>query len=72
LFFEALVADNLDLGRTEQLEFILGKKILPSTAGVFDTRVVSRGVDVCLQCRLQTVPHQAVLQIATRGRTLRV
>ena len=44
-FFEALVADNLDLGRPEQLELIFGRKILPTTPGVFATRVVTRGVD---------------------------
>ena len=38
-FFEALVADNLDLGRPEQLELIFGRRILPSTSGVFATRV---------------------------------
>ena len=46
VFFEALVADNLDLGRPEQVELIFGRKILPSTPGVFATRVVTRGVDV--------------------------
>ena len=30
-FFEALAADNLDLGRPERLELIFGRKILPST-----------------------------------------
>jgi hypothetical protein len=45
-FFEALVADNLDLGRPEQIELIFGRRILPSTPGVFATRVVTRGVDV--------------------------
>ena len=34
-FFEALAADNLDLGRPERLELIFGRKILPSTTGVF-------------------------------------
>ena len=46
VFFEALVADNLDLGRPEHIELIFGRKILPSTPGVFATRVVTRGVDV--------------------------
>jgi hypothetical protein len=46
LFFEALVADNLDLGRPEQIELIFGRRVRPSTAGVFATRVVTRWVDV--------------------------
>ena len=33
LFFEALVADNLDVGRPEQIELVFGRKILPSTPG---------------------------------------
>jgi hypothetical protein len=45
-FFEALVADNLDLGRPEQVELVFGRKIRPPTPGVFATRVVTRGVDV--------------------------
>jgi hypothetical protein len=40
-FFEALVADNLDLGRPEQVELIFGRTILPTTPGVFATRVVT-------------------------------
>ncbi len=47
-FFEALVADNLDLGRPDQIELIFGRTILPTTPGVFATRVVNRGVDVCV------------------------
>lgn len=33
-FFDALVADNLDLGRPDQIELIFGRKILPSTTGI--------------------------------------
>ena len=40
LFVDALVADNLDLGRPEQNELIFGRRILPSTPGVFAARVV--------------------------------
>ena len=47
-FFEALVADNLHLGRPEQIELIFGRRILPTAPGVFATRVVTRGVDVTI------------------------
>jgi hypothetical protein len=47
-FFEALVADNLDLGCPQQIELIFGRRVPPSTSGVFATRVVTRGVDVCI------------------------
>src|SRR5450759_487652 len=46
LFFDALVTDNLDVGRPNQIELIFGRRVLPSTTGVFATRVVTRGVDV--------------------------
>lgn len=60
-FFEALVADNLDLGRPEQVELIFGRKLRSTSVrtngrnptqngqpGVFATRVVTRGVDVTI------------------------
>jgi hypothetical protein len=68
-FFEALVADNLDLGRPEQIELIFGRQILPSTPGVFATRVVTRGVDVCLNVGYK---HSRSKQYFKEGRALRI
>jgi hypothetical protein len=68
-FFEALVADNLDLGRPEQIELIFGRKILPSTPGVFATRVVTRGVDVCVNVGYK---HSRSEQYFKDGRALRI
>jgi hypothetical protein len=68
-FFEALVADNLDLGRPEQIELIFGRKILPSTPGVFATRVVTRGVDVCVNVGYK---HSRTKQYFKDGRALRI
>ena len=68
-FFEALVADNLDLGRPEQVELIFGRKILPSTPGVFATRVVTRGVDVTVNVGYK---HSRAKQYFKDGRALRV
>jgi hypothetical protein len=68
-FFEALVADNLDLGRPEQIELIFGRKILPSTPGVFATRVVTRGVEVCLNVGYR---HSRTKQYFKQGRALRI
>ena len=50
-FFEALVADNLDIGRPEQVELIFaGRRVRPGRAPtvpeVFKTKVETRGVDV--------------------------
>ena len=68
-FFEALVADNLDLGRPEQIELIFGRKILPSTPGVFATRVVTRGVDVTVNVGYK---HSRTKQYFKEGRALRI
>ena len=45
-FFEALVADNLDLGRPDEVQLIFGRNIYSNTDGQFSTKVVTRGVDV--------------------------
>jgi hypothetical protein len=49
-FFEALVADNLDLGRPDTVELVSDRRIVTgpkrATPGVFKTEVVTRGVDV--------------------------
>ena len=68
-FFEALVADNLDLGRPEQVEIIFGRKILPSTPGVFATRVVTRGVDVTVNIGYK---HSRTKEYFKEGRALRI
>jgi len=69
MFFEALVADNLDLGRPEQVELIFGRKILPSTPGVFATRVVTRGVDVTVNVGYK---HSRTKEYFKEGRALRI
>jgi hypothetical protein len=69
LFFEALVADNLDLGRPEQIELIFGRKILPTTPGVFATRVVTRGVDVTVNVGYK---HSRTKEYFKEGRALRI
>lgn len=69
LFFDALVADNLDVGRPDQIELIFGRRILPSTTGVFATRVVTRGVDVTVNAFYK---HSRVKQYLKEGRALRV
>jgi hypothetical protein len=68
-FFEALVADNLDLGRPEQIELIFGRRILPSTPGVFATRVVTRGVDVTVNVGYK---HSRSKEYFKEGRALRI
>jgi hypothetical protein len=69
VFFEALVADNLDLGRPEQIELIFGRRVLPSTPGVFATRVVTRGVDVTINVGYK---HSRTKEYFKQGRALRI
>ena len=69
-FFEALVADNLDIGRPEQVELIFcGSRVRrPAAAGekVFNTRVVTRGIEVTVNA-LYKHSQQAVLQGRSRA-----
>lgn len=72
-FFEALVADNLDIGRPEQVELIFaGRRVRPGrkpTAETFKTKVVTRGVDVTVNAFYQ---HSRIKQYLKDGRALRV
>jgi hypothetical protein len=69
-FFEALVADNLDIGRPEQAEFIFGRRTRgPIPPGAFKTKVVTRGVDVTVNAFYK---HSRIKQYLKDGRALRV
>ena len=69
-FFEALVGDNLDIGRPEQVELIFGRRTrgaIPPAA--FKTKVVTRGVDVTVNAFYK---HSRIKQYLKDGRALRV
>jgi hypothetical protein len=68
-FFEALVADNLDLGRPDMMELIFGRQVRSTTTGVFATRVVTRGVDVTINAFYK---HSRIKQYFKEGRALRI
>jgi hypothetical protein len=56
--FEALVGDNLDLGRPDEVQLTFGRQIRSNTTGTFSTRVVTHGVDVIVNifykhCRIK-------------------
>jgi hypothetical protein len=73
-FFEALVADNLDIGRPDQVELIFaGRRVRPGRAPaipeVFKTKVVTRGVDVTVNAFYQ---HSRIKQYLKDGRALRI
>src|SRR4051794_36193461 len=74
-FFEALVADNLDIGRPEQVELIFARRTRPrrgrkpADAPVHKTKVVTRGVDVTVNAFYK---HSRIKQYLKDGRALRV
>ena len=73
-FFDALVADNLDIGRPEQVELIFSRYPVrrgrpPSLQKVFKTKVVTRGVDVTINAFYK---HSRIKQYLKDGRALRI
>ena len=68
-FFEALVADNLDLGRPDEVQLIFGRKIYSNTDGEFSTKVVTRGVDVIVNIFYK---HSRLKEYLKEGRALRI
>jgi len=73
-FFEALVGDNLDIGRPEQVELIFSRHPVrrgrpPSMQQMFKTRVVTRDVDVTVNAFYK---HSRIKQYLKDGRALRV
>jgi hypothetical protein len=69
-FFEALVADNLDIGRPEQVELIFGRRTRgPIPPRSCKTKVVTRGVDVTVNAFYK---HSRIKQYLKGGRALRV
>ena len=68
-FFEALVADNLGLGRPDEVSLIFDRRIRSDTQTGFATRVVTRGVEVTVNVFYR---HSRIKQYLKEGRALRV
>jgi hypothetical protein len=68
-FFEALVADNLDLGRPDEVQLTFGRQIRSNTTGTFATKVVTRGVDVVVNVFYK---HSRIKEYLKEGRALRI
>jgi hypothetical protein len=71
---DADAADNLDLGRPEQIELIFaGRRVRPgcppATPEVFTTNLVTRGVEVTINAFYQ---HSRIKQYLKDGRALRI
>lgn len=68
-FFEAVIADNLDIGRPDEIKVIFGRRIRSDTKGEFATRVVTRGTDVTINAFYK---HSRIKQYLKQGRALRI
>jgi hypothetical protein len=68
-FFESVVADNVGIGRPSEVRLIFGRQIQKNTKGTFRTRVVTRGVDVCLDVNYR---DSRIKQYLKEGRALRI
>ena len=72
-FFEALVTDNLDLGRPDTIEIVFGRRIINgkqrATQGTFKTKVITRGTEVTINAFYR---HSRIKQYLKDGRALRI
>jgi len=68
-FFEALVADNLDIGRPDEVQLTFGRQIRSNTDSPFSTKVVTRGVDVIVNVFYK---HSRIKEYLKEGRALRI
>ena len=68
-FFEALVADNVDVGRPEEVSVIFARQVRKTTKEPFGTRIFSAGTDVKMDFRYK---HSRVKQYLKEGRALRI
>lgn len=68
-FFESLVADNVGIGRPEQVSVVFGRRVQTNTPGIFRTRLFGRGTEVSMDFRYQ---HSRVKQYLKEGRAFRI
>ena len=68
-FFDALVTDNLDLGRPDTLEILFDRQIRKDTVSEFKTKVITRGTEVTINAFYK---HSRIKQYLKDGRALRV
>jgi len=68
-FFDALVTDNLDLGRPDTLEIIFDRRIRADTVTDFKTKVITRGTQVTVNTFYK---HSRIKQYLKDGRALTI
>jgi hypothetical protein len=66
--FEAVIRENLDLGRPEKVSLIFNRRITQRTPGTFHTRVITQGVIPSLHVSYKS---SKVKQYFKEGRALR-
>ena len=68
-FFEALVADNIGIGRPEAVAMVFGRQVRTTTKEPFATRVFTPGTEVKMDFAYK---HSRVKQYLKEGRALRI
>jgi hypothetical protein len=68
-FFEALVSDNIGIGRPEEVSAVFARRVQKNTDSRFQTRVFTAGTDVRIDFRYK---HSRIKQYLKDGRALRV
>jgi len=73
-FFEALIADNLDIGRPENVEIIFGRRVRCDTRGTFRTTIDRPVIDPDDKGVVVNIfyKHSRVKQYLKDGRALRI
>ena len=73
-FFEALIADNLDLGRPENVEIIFGRRVRVDTPGTFRTAIDRPVIDPDDKGVVVNIfyKHSRVKQYLKEGRAMRI
>ena len=68
-FFEALVADNIGIGRPEQVSMVFARQLRRPTHHRYQTRIFTTGTEVRIDFRYK---HSRVKQYLKDGRALRI
>ena len=68
-FFEALIADNIGIGRPAEVAAVFARRVQKNTPGMFRTRIFGPGTEVKLEFRYK---HSRVKQYLKEGRALRI
>ena len=68
-FFEASCADNLDIGRPEEMQIIFGRRVTTPPPGGYRTRLLRSGDEVTLNAHFR---HSRVKSYLTCGKAFRI